>query len=162
MGELTAQDLMRKLSMIHKDLAIIENQTGYGDWKGQVGDATKHDCRAMARELGALSSRFAFVDVAIQCIITSAKFTLQEIDHMEHYLPENRSRQLCALGKSVKGRLHFLLSNLEHMKLFAGINHRMQAQQNVVCRYLVDDLFICLAKTDQSSCLTLLRNKITL
>jgi hypothetical protein len=126
---------MRKLALVHKDLAIIEDQTGYGDWKSQVGDKNKHDCRLMARELGALSSRFAFIEVAIQCTMTSAKFTLQELGRMKDFLPEPRSDQMFELTRSLEDRLRFLLSNLEHMQLFAGINHRMQAQQNVVCSF---------------------------
>jgi hypothetical protein len=96
--------------------------------------SSKHE---MARLLGTLSCRFAFMKVAVGCSVSMAEFTLREMDHMKTYaVTPARFRQLAKItnGECLRHRVELLLSNLQHMNTFAAIDQRMQAQQNIASR----------------------------
>jgi hypothetical protein len=68
-----------------------------------------------------------------------AEFTLREMDHMKAYAvtPARFSHLVKITNAECLGhRVELLLSNLQHMDVFAGIDQRMQAQQNIVSRGL--------------------------
>ena len=132
MTEFTSGDLLKELTTIHLSLATIEGQTGYGDWSAAQVQISRKTCEALARELGRLSCRFAFHDVAIQCTTMVNEFTLKEIASMKDYLPAGRIQELESLTASLKNRAEILSSSLKHLQMFGGISQRMQVQQNVV------------------------------
>ena len=106
-------------------------------------DRAMRDCSSnheLARLLGSLNCRFAFMNVAVRCSISMAEFTLREMDHMKAYaVTPARFRHLAKVtnAECLRHRVELLLSNLQHMDVFAGINQRMQAQQNIVRRGLL-------------------------
>jgi hypothetical protein len=136
--EQTAADLMRELDDIHTHLAKVEIRTGYGDWEGAVAATSAadadHDYQQLARMLGSLNCRYAFIDVAVRCTISISDFTLKEIDAMKAYATSSRFRQLQTVSNSecLRQRIELLASNLRHIEMFGAIRERMQAQQNVV------------------------------
>lgn len=135
MAELAAADLMKKLASVHSELASIENKTGFGDWGAAAAkDPASQDYRQLARDLGALDCRFAFLEVAVQCTMMVNEFTLQEMHLMKNYIPTSRLRHLKGITTDLNNRAEFLSSNLRHMQAFGGIGQRMRAQQNVVSR----------------------------
>jgi hypothetical protein len=104
------------------------------------------DCSSnheLARLLGSLNCRFAFMNVAVRCSISMAEFTLREMDHMKAYaVTPARFRRLAEItnAECLRHRVELLLSNLQHMEMFAGIDQRMQAQQNIVSRDLLHSI----------------------
>jgi hypothetical protein len=136
--EQTAADLMKELHDIHTHLAKVEIQTGYGDWDGAVAAASAadadHDYQQLARMLGSLNCRCAFMDVAVRCTISMSDFTMKEMDEMKAYATSSRFRQLQTVNNSecLRQRIELLASNLRHIEMFGAIRERMQAQQNVV------------------------------
>lgn len=134
LSELTAINLMGKLNLVHTDLANIEDETGFGDWgaKSTEKELSSQNYRKLARDLGKLDSRFAFIDVAIQCTTMVAEFTKREIDSMKCYIPPSKFHSLKGIIPSLSDRAEALSSNLKHMQAFAGISLRVRAQQNVV------------------------------
>lgn len=136
MAELTAGDLMRKLRLVHDKLAKIELATGFSDWTKVTAkrDYLNSELQQWARELGALSCNFAFLEVAVQCTMVLNDFTLQEMGLMRNYVPASRRGSLKGITTNLINRVEFLSSNLNHMQAFGGIKQRMQAQQTVVSR----------------------------
>jgi hypothetical protein len=110
-------------------------------------DRAMRDCsdnHELARLLGSLNCRFAFMNVAVRCSISMAEFTLREMDHMKTYaVTPARFRHLAEItnAECLRHRVELLLSNLQHMDLFAGIDQRMQAQQNIVSRDLLHSIY---------------------
>jgi hypothetical protein len=92
------------------------------------------DNHQLARILGFLSCRFAFMNVAVQCSLSMVEFTLQEIDLMKDYTtPANRRRLKGVMNSAcLRHRVEFLASNMRHITVFGAIGQRMQTQQTVV------------------------------
>ena len=165
LAELTAFNLMSKLTDLHAALATIENDTGFSDWRHSdhgdlANDVVKHaaktpakdaakpttkdamkaaaneapspDYRKLARNLGALNSRFAFIEVAIRCTLMATDFTKQEIRALKDYVPTGNALPPEDVANNLSERIDFLASNLKHMQVFGGITQRINAQQNVV------------------------------
>ena len=98
-------------------------------------DACGPDYQVLSQILGALSCRFAFMDVAVGCGIVGAEFTQREMERMREYCGgSSQLRQLKGVANSecLDHRIELLISNLKHIKVFGAIAQRMQAQQNVV------------------------------
>jgi hypothetical protein len=132
-AEVTAETIMGKLSVIHAELAQIEDKTGFGDWGSKPdGDISHKDYRKLAGDLGALESRFDFLDSAVGCTVMTIEFTIQEIQSMKSYMPPAKFRQMKNIIASLNDRAEMMLSNLKHMQLFGGLSQRIRAQQNVV------------------------------
>ena len=85
-----------------------------------------------AKELGALSCRFAFHEVAVRCTIMANDTTLREIGAMKGYIPPSKYNFLQPVTFNLKERADFLSSNLAHLEIFGGLAKRLQAQQDVV------------------------------
>ncbi len=135
-----------------------DDSLGNGGLRGEVGEAklkresaywaamerAMRDCTGnheLARLLGSLNCRFAFMNVAVRCSISMAEFTLREMEHMKKACADTPARfgRLAEVthGESLRHRVELLLSNLRHMDMFAAIDQRMQAQQNIVSRGLL-------------------------
>ena len=132
-AELTAADLLSQMTIVHLALAKIEQDTGFGDWKDAQVEITRMKPQEWARQLGALTCRFAFHEAAVQCTAMVTDFTMRELDHMNSYIYNRRVRSLDMVRSSLRGRILFLSSNLAHLQMFASISKRLQAQQNFVC-----------------------------
>jgi len=93
-----------------------------------------HDNHQLARILGWLSCRFAFMNAAVQCSISMIDFTMQELDLMKDYSTHSNRHKMKKIMNSacLKHRLEFLNSNLRHMAVFGAIGPRMHTQQTVV------------------------------
>lgn len=98
--------------------------------------AACEDHYQLARILGWLSCRFAFMNAAVQCSISMVEFTLQELELVEDYSKPSQRRLLKGImnGAGLKLRIQLLESNLRHMIVFGAIGPRMQTQQTVVSR----------------------------
>jgi len=98
------------------------------------------DNHHLARILGWLACRFAFMHAAVNCGISMVEFTLKELEGLETYVaPSVRRRFKTTAGKgdvmNSAGLLHrveMLESNLRHVAVFGAIEPRMQAQQTMV------------------------------
>lgn len=117
------------------DAATAEMQNEPSYWKDmsrEMQDCT--DNHQLARILGFLGCRFAFMNAAVQCSLATVEFTLQEIGLMNDYVaPANRRRLRGVMnGAALRDRAELLQSNLRHMAVFAAIGPRMQTQQTVV------------------------------
>ena len=136
--ELTAFNLMGKLTSVHRDLASIEKETGFGDWDrpARKGEDSTLTYRKLARDLGALNSRYAFIDVAIRCTGMATDFTMREIVTMKLNLPAANLRPLDNVIPSLIDRINVTSSGLKHMEAFGGISQRINAQQNVVSLHI--------------------------
>ncbi|RYP76693.1 hypothetical protein DL771_001615 [Monosporascus sp. 5C6A] len=97
------------------------------------------DNHQLARILGWLACRFAFMNAAVQCGISMVEFTRKELDALETYVAPATRRRLRAKGGAadvmnsacLRHRVEMLESNLRHMAMFAAIEPRMQAQQTM-------------------------------
>ena len=141
-AELTATDLLSEMTSVHLGLAKIEQDTGFGDWKNAQIEITRMKPQEWARQLGALTCRFVFLEAAVQCTAMATDFTMRELDSMNKYISISRARSLDAVSSGLRGRVEFLSSNLRHLQMFASISKRLQAQQNFVCR--VSILALCM------------------
>lgn len=141
-AELTATDLLSEMTLVHLGLAKIEQDTGFGDWKDAQVETTRMKPQEWARQLGALTCRFVFLEAAVQCTAMATDFTMRELDSMNNYISTSRARSLDTVSSSLRGRVEFLSSNLAHLQMFASISKRLQAQQNFVCR--VSILVLCI------------------
>ena len=141
-AELTATDLLSEMTSVHLQLAKIEQDTGFGDWKDAQVEITRIKPQEWARQLGALTCRFVFLEAAVQCTAMATDFTMRELDSMNKYISTSRARSLDAVSFGLRGRGEFLSSNLRHLQMFASISKRLQAQQNFVCR--VSILALCM------------------
>jgi len=113
--------------------AEMQNEPSY--WKDMSREMTEcHDNHQLARILGFLSCRFAFMNAAVQCSLSMVEFTLQEIDLMKDYAAPADRRKLNGVmnGACLRHRIEFLESNMQHMAAFGAIQSRMQTQQTVV------------------------------
>lgn len=94
------------------------------------------DNHKLARLLGFMSCRFAFMHAAVQCSLAMVEFTLQEMEAMTGYAaPAYRRRLMKGTVMNSEGlryRIEFLASNVRHMSTFAAIEARMQTMQTVV------------------------------
>jgi hypothetical protein len=132
-AEVTAETVMGKLSAIHAELAKIEVNTGFGDWRSRPEEDISHkDYRKIWLDLAALDNRFAFLDVAVGSTLMVTQFTIQEIQSMKNYISPAKFRQLGSMVAHLSDRAEVLSSNLKHMQRFGGLSQRMRAQQNVV------------------------------
>ena len=122
------------MTLIHLGLAKIEQDTGFGDWKDAQVEITRMQPQEWARQLGALTCRFAFLEAAVHCTAMATDFTMRELDLMNDYISTSRARSLDTISSRLRGRIEFLSSNLAHLQMFASISKRLQAQQNYVCR----------------------------
>ena len=100
-----------------------------------------------ARQLGALTCRFAFLEAAVECTDMATDFTMRELDSMNEYISISRAGSLDTVSFSLRGRIEFLSSNLRHLQMFASISKRLQAQQNFVCRIFILALHTLTAPT---------------
>ena len=117
------------------DETASEMQKEPSYWKDMSREMKKcEDNYQLARILGFLSCRFAFMNAAVQCSISMVDFTLQEIDLMEDYTTSANRPKLNGVmnNAGLRHRVEFLASNLRHISLFGAIAQRMQTQQNVV------------------------------
>ena len=117
------------------DETASEMQKEPSYWKDMSREMKKcEDNHQLARILGFLSCRFAFMSVAVQCSLSMVEFTLQEIDFMKDYTASANRRRLDGVmnNTGLKHRVEFLASNMRHIALFGAIGQRMQTQQNVV------------------------------
>ena len=136
-AELTATDLLSEMTLVHLGLAKIEQDTGFGDWKNATVGITRMKPQEWARQLGALTCRFVFLEAAVQCTSMAADFTMRELASMSKYISTSRASSLDTVGSNLRGRVEFLSSNLAHLQIFASISKRLQAQQNFVCRVFI-------------------------
>ena len=141
-AELTAADLLSEMTLVHLGLAKIEQDTGFGDWKDAQVEITRMKPPEWARQLGALTCRFVFLEAAVQCTAMATDFTIRELDLMNKYISTSKARSLETVSSSLRGRIEFLSSNLAHLQMFASISKRLQAQQNFVCRVFI--LALCI------------------
>ena len=119
------------------DSAIeIKRDSSYWNTMVEAMDLCKTNDE-LARILGSLNCRFAFMDVAVRCSNSMIDFTLREMDLMKEYTGSSRFHQLKSLtnSQSLRQRIELLASNVKHLEMFGAINQRMQAQQNVVSIY---------------------------
>lgn len=117
------------------DETASEMQKEPSYWKDMSREMEKcEDNYQLARILGFLSCRFAFMNVAVQCSLSMVEFTLQEMDLMKDYTASANRRRLDGImnNAGLRHRVEFLASNLRHIAMFGAIGQRMQTQQNVV------------------------------
>lgn len=117
------------------DEAAAEMQKEPSYWENMSTEMNEcQDNHQLARILGFLSCRFAFMNAAVQCSLSMVEFTLREIDLMEHYVaPANRHKLKSVMNSAcLRYRVEFLASNMRHMAVFGAIGPRMQTQQTVV------------------------------
>ena len=141
-AELTATDLLSEMTLVHLGLAKIEQDTGFGDWKDTQVENTRMKPQEWARQLGALTCRFVFLEAAVQCTAMATDFTMRELDSMNNYISTSRAKPLDTVSSSLRGRIEFLSSNLAHLQMFASISKRLQAQQNFVCSVSISALYV--------------------
>ncbi|KAH8670661.1 hypothetical protein BGZ61DRAFT_483009 [Ilyonectria robusta] len=98
------------------------------------------DNHQLARILGWMACRFAFMNAAVQCSLSMVEFTRKEMDALETYVVPATRRRLRAKGGAgdvmnsacLRHRVEMLESNLRHMVIFGAIEPRMQAQQTML------------------------------
>ncbi|KAK4444806.1 hypothetical protein QBC34DRAFT_429546 [Podospora aff. communis PSN243] len=121
---------------LEREAREVERKPQSAYWRTM--EREMQDCstnHGLARLLGSLSCRFAFMNVAVRCSISMAKFTLHEMVHDRAYeVTPTRSRRLLEItnAECLRHRIELLLNSLQHMELFAAIDKRMQAQQNIL------------------------------
>ena len=111
----------------------IQDESSYWVNVDKEMDACQ-DHYQLARILGWLSCRFAFMNAAVQCSISMVEFTLQELEFMKNYSKPSQRRQLKDFmnDTGLTLRIQMLESNLRHMAVFGAIEPRMHTQQTVV------------------------------
>lgn len=123
------------------DEAAAEMQREPPYWAKMSREMTEcQDNHQLARILGWLACRFAFMNAAVQCSISMVEFTRKEMDALETYVEPATRRRLRAKGGAgdvmnsacLRHRVEMLESNLRHMAMFGAIEPRMQAQQTMV------------------------------
>ncbi|PGH28235.1 hypothetical protein AJ80_00126 [Polytolypa hystricis UAMH7299] len=140
LAELAATELMYKIEDLHVILSDIEIETGFGDCAySKTMDMSRFTYHQLARWLAVLGCKFASVDSGIQGTIMMNDFTVREIKSMKDNISDVRFRALKDSAPDLIDRLDFLTSNLRHIQIYAGVNRRIQAQQNGVFNLIAQE-----------------------
>lgn len=130
--ELIMMKISTNLEEVDEKLCVVESSTGYSHRTGASSGAALRD---LPKTLGAETCRF----VVIQSLIANAvllKDFIQEQLISNDYLPTVDAAGFKEVARALLERVKIAESVLKHTVTLAGIEGRLQAQQNVVsCQY---------------------------
>ncbi|KAH8810749.1 hypothetical protein F5884DRAFT_875544 [Xylogone sp. PMI_703] len=130
--ELSFEIKVGQLIAVEKDLREIEDMTGYGFRIVQENEERVVDYRGLVRRLGYDQSQLCLAQSTISATQLSAEFIRKKLQYLNQNLPVEYRRKLESSSQMLEERVEFFLSNVEHVKLYAGLHERMQSQQTVL------------------------------
>jgi hypothetical protein len=119
-----------RLLRIHGILSEIEGQTGFGD----IEPRQVQDYQTLVRALGKQNSIFAYTQAVVYSAQLHLRFLQQKLHRLDNQLPDMHKQKLEDHSISLRERMEFLASNIEHMLLYYGIEMRLETQKTVVCQ----------------------------
>jgi hypothetical protein len=129
--ELLLHHLIQNLDFLHRSLRHTEAKTGFSDYGMELGGSRDRDYGSEIERLGCISDGFANDQVRVNNARIVNEFIRLQLSSIDKWLPEHH-RRLAPYTTALYERSEFLWSTIQHMKMYRGLEMRLQSRQSVV------------------------------
>ncbi|PVH71641.1 hypothetical protein DL98DRAFT_503375 [Cadophora sp. DSE1049] len=136
--ELIAHKISVNLGEVESKLSDVESRTGYSHRLASNGTSNHEAFRDLAKTLGAETCRFVVIKSSIANAMMLKDF-IQEQLISNDYMPAVNTENFKEAARSLMERVKIMESTLKHMVTDAGIEGRLQAQQNVLFNLIAQE-----------------------
>jgi hypothetical protein len=134
MNEVVLENVMLEVKDQEPQLFNIEKKTRFTNYKlHDASSRLSHDAVGqLMQELGKVTVCFAYIWHALDASRLANEFLLGQLNTLPNVITPQRTNDLSDITRQLRDRLNFSTSTIQHMRVYAGVDMRLKAQQDVV------------------------------
>jgi hypothetical protein len=134
MNEVVLENVMLEVKDQEPQLFNIEKKTRFTNYKSHNSSSrlSHDDVGQLMQELGKVTGCFAWTWHALDTSRLANEFLLGQLNSLSNVVTAQRTNDLTDITRQLRDRLNFNASNIQHMRVYAGVDMRLKAQQDIV------------------------------